>query len=120
MADDWVRIAEAAEVPPGRILEAGVDDDDLVVWRDTAGRPCVMEARCPHQWSHLAYQGVVDGDEIVCISHMWRFTTDGAGWKDGMTGRRDRKGDIAVWPCEERDGAIWTRRRAAETQEGHP
>lgn len=108
-AAGWIRVADAAAIAPGTVTEAAVGDDDLVVWRDTAGRPCVMEARCPHQWSHLASEGVVDGDELVCLTHMWRFTRDGAGWKDGMTGRRDRKGDITVWPCEERDGAIWAR-----------
>jgi phenylpropionate dioxygenase-like ring-hydroxylating dioxygenase large terminal subunit len=116
MADaaGWVRLADASALAPGAVAEASFGDDDLVVWRDTSGRPCVMDARCPHQWSHLAYEGVVDGDELVCLTHMWRFTPDGAGWKDGMTGRRDRKGDIAVWPCEERDGAIWTRARTED------
>ncbi len=32
-----------------------------------------MEARCPHEWSHLGAEGVVDGPEIVCAAHFWRF-----------------------------------------------
>ena len=51
-------------------------------------------------------RGVVDGPEIVCAAHFWRFTTDGTGSKVGMTGRRDPKADIAVFPCREVDGRI--------------
>ena len=101
------RLIDTAAVAPGQVVEAADGDAELVIWRDLDGTPCVMEARCPHQWSHLAYQGVVDGDEIVCVTHMWRFRSDGSGWKEGMTGRRDRKGDIAVYPCLELDGGIW-------------
>ena len=84
--------------------------DDLVVWRTALGEVCVMEARCPHQWSHLAQEGSVDGEELVCLAHFWRFKTNGEGWKANMGGRRDRKGDIDIRPCREVDGRIWVRR----------
>lgn len=108
----WVRVSDAAAargLVPGSAVDAALDERDLVVWRTTDGRPCVMEARCPHQWSHLAHQGAVDGDELVCLTHFWRFGADGAGWKQNVNGRRDRKGDLAVLPCVEHDGAIWVR-----------
>ena len=97
------------ELPAGGILEVSLGDEDLVVWRGESGVPCVSEARCPHQWSHLAHQGAVDGDELVCLTHFWRFGADGAGWKQNVNGRRDRKGDLAVLACVEHDGAIWVR-----------
>lgn len=99
-------VAGSDEVRPGGIVEAEHGGLDLVVWRTAAGVPCVMDARCPHQWSHLGAEGVVDGDEIVCVSHFWRFTTAGVGSKVGMTGRRDPKADIEVHPCREVDGRI--------------
>jgi phenylpropionate dioxygenase-like ring-hydroxylating dioxygenase large terminal subunit len=100
----WVDVA--GEVAPGQIVDAVRGDLDLVVWRTSDGEPCVMEARCPHQWSHLGAEGVVDGPEIVCAAHFWRFSTDGAGTKVGMTGRRDPKADIATFPCREVGGRI--------------
>ncbi len=106
---DW----EALEVEPpgpGSVVEAVLGTDDLVVWRTALGEACVMEARCPHQWSHLAQEGWVDGAELVCLAHFWRFTTSGEGWKANLGGRRDRKGDIDVRPCREVDGRIWVRR----------
>ena len=103
---DWGPVAPADGVAPGQIVDAVHGGLDLVVWRTFEGEPCVMEARCPHQWSHLGAEGVVDGPEIVCAAHFWRFGTDGTGTKLGMTGRRDPKGDIAVYPCREVDGQI--------------
>ena len=108
---DW----EALEVEPpgpGSMAEAVLGVENLVVWRTALGEVCVMEARCPHQWSHLAQEGWVDGDELVCLAHFWRFTTSGEGWKANLGGRRDRKGDIDVYPCRESKGRIWIRRTA--------
>lgn len=108
--EGWLRIVDDEAVPASTIAAVTLGDDDLVVWRDRDGRPCVMEARCPHQWSHLAAEGFVDGDEIVCSAHFWRFDQAGRGTKLGMTGRRDPKADIAVFPCVESDGGIWVQR----------
>jgi phenylpropionate dioxygenase-like ring-hydroxylating dioxygenase large terminal subunit len=108
--EGWVRIGDSS-LPAGGILGTTLADEDLVIWRSMAGTPCVAEARCPHQWSHLAGEGAVDGEELVCLTHLWRFTVDGEGWKENASGRRDRKGDLAVKPCVERDGGIWVQVR---------
>lgn len=106
----WFAVASGAAVAPGEITESTLDGADVVVWRTEAGMPCVMEARCPHQWSHLGGSGAVAGEEIVCLTHFWTFGTDGRGWKENLAGRRDRKGDIEVYPCREVAGEIRARR----------
>ena len=106
---DW-EVLDVEPPGPGSVAEAVLGVDDLVIWRTALGEVCVMEARCPHQWSHLAQEGSVDGEELVCLAHFWRFKTNGEGWKANMGGRRDRKGDIDVRPCREIDGRIWVRR----------
>jgi nitrite reductase/ring-hydroxylating ferredoxin subunit len=113
---NWVRLVDSGDVAPGAIVDASLPpeqpggyDRDLVVWRTFDGQVCVMDARCPHQWSHLGAEGFVDGDEIVCTAHFWRFTVEGVGSKLNMSGRRDIKSDIDVLACAERDGAIWVR-----------
>ena len=60
----------------------------------------------PHQWSHLPAEAVVDGSELVCTTHFWRYDRSGAGWKQAFSGRRDRKGDIVVYPCREEGSRI--------------
>lgn len=102
----WRDVLDAAEVPAGAIRAVEIGELDLVVWRGVGGRACAMEARCPHQWSHLEAEGVVDGDEVLCTAHYWRFDGEGRGTKVNVHGRRDPKADIAVYPCRERNGRI--------------
>ena len=102
----WIRVCDSADVPVGGLVGREAGGRRLVVWRDATGRPCVMDARCPHQWSDLATDGDVDGDELVCTAHHWRFARDGTGTKRNVRGRRDAKADIEVYPCRERRGRI--------------
>lgn len=102
----WVDLLPTAAIGPAQITSATVGDRDLVVWRTVAGEPTVMDARCPHQWSHLEAEGVVDGDELVCASHFWRFDRQGCGTKLNVLGRRDEKAPIQTYACRERDGRI--------------
>jgi nitrite reductase/ring-hydroxylating ferredoxin subunit len=115
---DWIDLIDADAVPPGTIRAVELDDTDLVVWRGLSGQPCVMDARCPHQWSHLEAEGVVDGDEVLCTAHFWRFTGDGRGTKVNVKGRRDLKADIAVFACREHDGRIQVVRGLAPPADG--
>ena len=102
----WRAVVATDDLGPGQVVERAVDGEDVVVWRTEAGEPCVMEARCPHTWTHLGTEGAVQGDELVCTAHFWRFATDGSGSKVNVNGRRDPKGDIRVYECRERDGQI--------------
>lgn len=102
----WIVLCRSDEVPSGGILAVEHGHRDLVVWRTFDGRPVVCDARCPHQWSHLGADGVVDGDELVCSAHFWRFDVEGRGTKLNVKGRRDPKSDVAVWACREVDGRL--------------
>lgn len=102
----WQHLIRAAEVPPGAVVAVDAGQLELVVWRSLDGRPVVCDGRCPHQWSHFGAEGVVDGAELVCLSHWWRFDADGRGSKVNVKGRRDPKGDVAVFACREHDGVI--------------
>ena len=107
----WVAVVAADDLVPGVAMAVdlvGLDGEEreLVAWRGHDGVACVMDARCPHQWSHLGVEGVVDGDELVCAAHFWRFDRAGVGSKVNMKGRRDPKADVAVFECRERGGLV--------------
>lgn len=102
----WVRIAASDEVAEGAVVGIDHGAHELVVWRATGGEVCVMDARCPHQWSYLGFEGVVDGAELVCAAHFWRFDRAGHGSKRNVFGRRDDKADISVFPSQEGGGEI--------------
>lgn len=97
----------ASRVEPGAIIDLEIDGVEVVVWRSMSGRLSAVDARCPHQWSHLAAEGAVDGDELVCTSHFWRFAPDGAGCRIDGKGQREPVTGLAVYAAVERaDGTI--------------
>ena len=106
MTRSGVDLVAGSDVGPGEIVAVSVGELDLVVWRTEQGVPCVMDARCPRQGSHLEAEGAVVGDEVVCLAHYWRFGAAGGGVTVAMNGRRDPKSAIRVHPCEERDGRV--------------
>ncbi len=113
MKEEWICVLEdGSQLEAGQILEWNREINgkiyDLVIWRSQSGQACVMDSRCPHQWSHLGSQGAVVGEQIVCGTHFWCFDLDGTGWKENeRKGRMDRKADIETYICEERDGGIF-------------
>ncbi len=96
-------MAAESAVVPGTVSSFG---PELVVWCTVDGRVGVADARCPHQLSHLAEQGRVDGGELVCTAHGWRFTVDGVGSKRNEFGRVDPKADLVVYPTRCVDGVV--------------
>ena len=102
----WQRIVPSGAVTADVVVGVDVGDRELVVWRDTSGTAVVMAARCPHQWSHLEAEGALDGDEIVCTAHFWRFDVAGCGTKVNVKGRRDLKSDIETYPSREAGGFV--------------
>lgn len=102
----WVEVADDAEVAPGGRVAVHAGGQRLALWRTSSGRLVACDARCPHQWSDLVEEGAVDGDELVCRSHGWRFAADGTGTKVNVHGRRDAKADVAVHEIRVVDGRI--------------
>lgn len=102
----WRHVGSSAEVPANGLLAVDVDGEEIILWRSATGILAACEARCPHQWAHLGAVGAVDGEELVCLSHFWRFTAAGVGSKVAMNGRRDEKGPIEMRRVREVDGRI--------------
>lgn len=102
----WRAVLPSDSLGAGEVRAVDEDGLDLAVWRTSTGEVVVCDARCPHQWSHLGYEGVVDGDELVCTAHFWRIGLDGSVSKRAMSGRIDPKGAIDLHSVRERDGMI--------------
>lgn len=103
---EWVTVIPFDELQPGQIVTVERDAGDLVVWMSQAGELSACDARCPHQWAHLGSAGAVDGEELVCLSHFWRFDCEGVGSKLSANGRRDEKSPIATHRVRVREGCI--------------
>lgn len=91
---------------PGQIATVERESGDIVLWRTATGQVVACDARCPHQWAHLGSAGAVDGEELVCLSHFWRFDATGVGSKLSAAGRRDEKSPITIMSVREDKGRI--------------
>lgn len=62
-----------ADAPPRRVRLLG---EDLIAFRDTEGRPGLVDRYCPHRRADL-YFGRVEQCGIRCAYHGWKFDVDG-------------------------------------------
>ncbi len=63
----------APDCPPARVRLMG---EDLVAFRDTAGRIGLIGERCSHRGTSLFF-GRNEGCALRCIYHGWKYDTDG-------------------------------------------
>jgi nitrite reductase/ring-hydroxylating ferredoxin subunit len=102
----WYRACHADEVRAGGLLPLRLLSRDLVVWRGEDGLPHVMDAYCPHLGAHLGYGGRVEGCELVCPFHWWRFGADGRNTRIPYDGTRSEAARIKTYPTVDRNGMI--------------
>jgi phenylpropionate dioxygenase-like ring-hydroxylating dioxygenase large terminal subunit len=68
-----VALAERVGPTPQKLRILG---EDLVLFRDRAGRPGLLYPRCCHRGTTL-YYGRVENDGIRCCYHGWLFDVEG-------------------------------------------
>jgi phenylpropionate dioxygenase-like ring-hydroxylating dioxygenase large terminal subunit len=102
-----VRTIVSDEVRGPELPATGARGREIVAWRGIDGVLQLSEARCPHQFVHLASSGTVDGCELVCTAHFWRFTATGEGFLRDSTGHREPVSALRVFPVNETTRGIW-------------
>jgi phthalate 4,5-dioxygenase oxygenase subunit len=60
----------------GRPLRIRLLGEDLIAFRDSAGRPGVITENCPHRGASL-YFGRNEEEGLRCVYHGWKFDTAG-------------------------------------------
>ena len=111
MRQYWQPVALAVELQGPRPLRpVRLLGQDLVVFRDEAGRLALIDRDCPHRGADLAYGRLEDGG-LRCPFHGWLF--DVAGNCREMPGEPDGGGALCqrvkqkTYPVAERAGIIW-------------
>src|SRR4030095_9448483 len=64
------------------------------------------DAFCPHLGAHLGHGGTVDGCEIVCPFHAWRYDGEGINTAIPYSERVNRKARLRTFPTIERNGVV--------------
>ena len=105
----WHPVAYAAEVARAPHATTLLDEP-LVLWRDTAGVLHAFRDVCIHRGTALSL-GCVEGDEIVCAYHGWRYRGDGACIAIPQLAEPARvpaRARAVAYPVTERYGVVWT------------
>lgn len=105
--EGWYWLMRSSEVRRGRARAVRILGRDLTVFRGESGRVAALDAHCPHMGAHLA-EGRVEGDELRCLFHRWRF--DAAGHCTDMPalgGEPPIPVCTRSWPVEEKYGLVW-------------
>jgi phenylpropionate dioxygenase-like ring-hydroxylating dioxygenase large terminal subunit len=107
LADFWHPVAFSHNVGPAPVA-ARLLDVDLVVYR-TSQSLVVARNICLHRGSELT-QGRLEGDELVCAYHGWRYGADGQCVKipaQPASRRISPSIRLMTYPVRERYGLVW-------------
>lgn len=104
--DGWFAVATSDEVRPQTVLTRRLAGREVVVYRTRSGRLRAIEPYCPHLGAHLGHGGTVEGEEIVCPFHRFRFDAQGTCVATGY-GTPPPKARLTPWECRELDDMIF-------------
>ena len=97
----------APDSAPQRLTLLG---EKLVAFRDSQGRPGLVDERCPHRNASMFF-GRNEEDGLRCVYHGWKFDITGQCVdmpSEPPESNFKRKVKIEAYPCIERGGIVWT------------
>jgi nitrite reductase/ring-hydroxylating ferredoxin subunit len=107
----WVPALLTEELPepdcaPVRVTLLG---EDLVAFRDSAGRPGLVDRFCAHRGASLFF-GRNEERGIRCVYHGWKFDADGRCVdmpSEPSESNFKERVRLKAYPCCERGGIVW-------------
>lgn len=109
----------APDCPPVRVRLLG---EDLVAFRDSAGKAGLLDAYCPHRGAHL-FWGRNEECGLRCVYHGWKFDVTGQCVdmpNEPPESNFKHKVKSTAYPCWEGGGVIWTYMGPPELQPPYP
>ena len=104
-ANSWFRVVTSAELLAKQVIPLHYFGKDLVLFRTQQGKPCILDAHCPHLGAHLGYGGTVKDNTIRCPYHGWLW--DDRGNCAGISySEKHPQVKIANYPVVEVNGLI--------------
>jgi 5,5'-dehydrodivanillate O-demethylase len=103
----WQPIARSETVLMSRARAIRVMGEDLTIYRGESGKPYLVAGRCAHRRT-LLQTGWVEGEQIRCMYHGWRY--DGTGRCTEIPAEKDARPDeirIEGYPLHEYYGLVF-------------
>ncbi|WP_375256796.1 Rieske 2Fe-2S domain-containing protein [Streptomyces sp. MNP-20] len=102
----WFALDLSRRIAPGTVRRARLMGEEVIIFRTVSGQLAVSTAYCPHRGAHLGYGGKVQGEELICPFHNFKFASDGA-----CIGGRNSAARITArlntYPSVENDGMVY-------------
>ena len=105
-ATGWYLAAWSAELGPNAVLPLRYFGRDYVLFRGDDGQATLLDAHCPHLGAHLGHGGRVEGTEIVCPFHAWRFGATGQCTRVPYSAHTPQRARVRAYPVREHGGMI--------------
>lgn len=102
----WFQVAWADEISDGTAKPLFFFNRHLVAWRDDAGQAHLWDAFCPHLGAHLGVRAKIEGDELVCPLHGWRYDDEGTCVDIPYSDRLNKQARVRTYPVVERNGLL--------------
>ena len=102
----WLPVCQSADVAAGEVVGRDFLDGRVVVVRSASGDVSVMSAYCPHLGADLSL-GIVQGDDLRCAFHHFRFDLDGRCTATGSGDPIPKHAELFAFPTAERCGIVW-------------
>jgi phenylpropionate dioxygenase-like ring-hydroxylating dioxygenase large terminal subunit len=108
----WQPVANAADLPAGKILSYELLETRLVVARFPDGGLFAADASCPHKGADLS-AGCFRGGNLMCPYHGWEFSVKGECQSIPSlleaTPEKLELSHLRSYPIQERYGLIWVK-----------
>jgi 3-ketosteroid 9alpha-monooxygenase subunit A len=103
----WFVVCFSAELAVGQTRAMKYFGKDLAAYRGEDGVVRVLDAFCPHLGAHLAIGGKVEGCELRCPFHAWKFGTNGQCVEIPYSKAPiPAKAKVGAWQVKEQNGFV--------------
>jgi phenylpropionate dioxygenase-like ring-hydroxylating dioxygenase large terminal subunit len=113
--DSWYRVVSSDAVAVGTVVALRAFGRELICWRGESGTAHVSGAFCAHLGAHIGHGGFVEGDNVVCPFHQWRYDGDGRNVRIPYRDKPQRAAKLDALPTIEANGHVLVWHSAAGT-----
>ncbi len=107
MRQFWMAVERSEDLKPGQAKPIRIMSEDYALYRGASGQAQVIAYRCPHRGAQM-HLGWVEGDDIRCVYHGWKFDCSGqCNEQPAEEAGFARKVKMRTWPTREHMGLIY-------------